>query len=275
VTGQRPSPDFPEFTPRTTEVWDKLAGWWDDKIGDGNATQDLLVEPAQERLLGLKPGELVLDIACGAGRFTRRMAAQGARIVAFDHSEKFVERAHKRTVEHRDRIMYRVMNGTDRAALLSLGERRFDAAVCTMALMDMAEIEPLISTLPRLLKPGGRFVWSVTHPVFNSGDAILIAEAEEEGTSLVTKYRIKLGDYLTSRVVMGSGMDGQPEQHHYFHRPVSVLFNLCFKHGFVLDGFEEPAFPVGTPSRSGQGLSWANFNAIPQVLVARMRLAAG
>ncbi len=35
MTHLRQSPDFPEFTSKTTEVWDKLAGWWDDKIGDG------------------------------------------------------------------------------------------------------------------------------------------------------------------------------------------------------------------------------------------------
>ena len=34
----------------------------------------------------------------------------------------------------------------------------------------MASITPLLSVLPELLKPGGRFVFSVTHPVFNSGD---------------------------------------------------------------------------------------------------------
>lgn len=273
MTYLRQSPDFPEFTPKTTEVWDKLAAWWDDKIGDGNATQDILVEPAQERLLDLKTGDRVLDIACGAGRFTRRMATKAVNIVAFDHSEKFIERARRRTVEHRDRIEYRVLNAADRPALLSLGERRFDAAVCTMAFMDMAEVTPLLSTLPRLLKPGGRFVWSVTHPVFNSGDAKMMAEVEEDGTSLVTKYRMKVGDYLACRMVTGIGISGQPEQQHYFHRPVSALLNACFDHGFVLDRIEEPAFPPGTITPSGRPLSWANFNAIPQVMVVRMRMA--
>ena len=149
------SPDFSEYNSRTTEVWDNIAEWWDDKIGDGNATQDLLVEPATERMLELKPGDEVLDVACGAGRFARRMAATGANIVAIDHSESFLRRARLRTTEHADRIEYRRLNAADPEALASLGESRFDAAVCTMALMDMASIEPLLSTLPKLLKPGG------------------------------------------------------------------------------------------------------------------------
>ena len=83
-------PDFAEYTDRTREVWDRLAEWWDDRIGDGNPTQDLLLEPTTERMLELQPGERVLDIACGAGRFARRMAALGAEVVAFDHSERFI-----------------------------------------------------------------------------------------------------------------------------------------------------------------------------------------
>ena len=73
------SADFPESAAATAGVWDALADWWDAAIGSGNATQDLLVEPTQERLLDLRSGQIVLDIACGAGRFTRRMAAPGGR----------------------------------------------------------------------------------------------------------------------------------------------------------------------------------------------------
>ena len=146
------SPDFPEYDGQTAEVWDRLAEWWDDKIGDGNDFQNYLIEPATERLLSLQPGERVLDIACGAGRFTRRMAALGATITATDHSEKFIKRARERTTENADRIEYLVLNATNSSVLMSLGQARFDAAVCTMALMDMPSIEPLISTLPKLLK---------------------------------------------------------------------------------------------------------------------------
>ena len=65
--------DFPEYNNETGPVWERLAGFWDDTIGDGNGFQDYLVEPYSEQLLDLKPGERVLDIACGGGRFTRRM----------------------------------------------------------------------------------------------------------------------------------------------------------------------------------------------------------
>jgi ubiquinone/menaquinone biosynthesis C-methylase UbiE len=266
-------PDFPEYAMETTGVWDAVAEWWDDTIGDGNATQDLLVEPAQERLLALEAGDQVLDIACGAGRFTRRMAAAGAQVVAFDHSERFIARARERTPPQlAERVDYRVLNADDTSALLALGDQRFDAVVCTMALMDMARITPLLSVLPRLLRADGRFVFSVTHPVFNSGDARLVAEALRRDRSFVTEISIQVTDYLTPRMQKDVSVAGQPVEQHYFHRPLGLLLNTCFDHGFVLDRIEEPALPPSGDSASQRSVSWANVNRLPQVFVARLKL---
>jgi len=266
------SPDFPEYDGKTVPIWDNIAEWWDDRIGDGNDFQDYLIEPATERLLELKPGEHVLDIACGAGRFARRMLALGATVVAFDHAEKFIDRARQRTTENTDKIEYRVVDATDKAALLALGEAKFDAAVCTMGIMDMSSITPLVSTLPVLLKPRGRFVFSVTHPVFNSGTVRQVAEQYNQDGEIITRSGINVTEYAEPFAYKGMGIRGQPELQHYFHRPVSLLFSTCFEYGFVLDGMEEPTFPEGFQGKSDHPLSFARMRSLPPVLVARMRL---
>ena len=157
-----------------------------------------------------------------------RMAALGAEIVAFDHSERFIARARQNTPpDLRSRIDYRVLSADDTSALLALGEARFDAAVCTMALMDMARITPLLSVLPRLLAIDGRFVFSVTHPVFNSGDAHPIGERVRRDREFATEVSMKVTDYLTPRMQFDIGVSGQPVEQHYFHRPMSVLLNVC------------------------------------------------
>src|SRR5918995_5866939 len=145
-------------------------------MGEGNAFQRVLIGPATERLLQVVPGETVLDVACGNGVFSRKLAELGARVVAVDFSEKFVELARARTqgAGYADAVEYLVADATDEEQMLSLGEGRFDAAVCNMALMDMLAIDPLMSALRRLLKPKGRFVFSVQHPAFNS-NAIRLA----------------------------------------------------------------------------------------------------
>jgi 2-polyprenyl-3-methyl-5-hydroxy-6-metoxy-1,4-benzoquinol methylase len=177
-TERRPS-EFPEHADENRRIWDANAHWWDDRIGDGNDFQTLLIEPATERLLAISPGDVILDIACGAGRFARRMAELGARVVAFDQSENFIERARERTPEESP-IEYHVLDAADPEALAALGMRRFDKAVCTMALMDMPQIDPLPALLTSLLKPGGRFVFSVTHPCFHSAAIQRYAEMYEE-----------------------------------------------------------------------------------------------
>ena len=252
------------------EIWEHNALWWDERYGEGNDFQKILIGPATERLLDLRPGELVLDVACGNGAFSRRMAQLGARVVAFDCSRNFVERAKARTTQHADRIEYSVIDATDSEQLLTLGQRRFDAAVCTMALMDMATIDPLMSALSRLLKTGGRFVWSVMHPCFNHSGAKMMMEEEYKDGELVAVHSVKVSAYIRPSTTQGLGMVGQPLPQYYFNRPLSVLLDVCFRAGFVLDGLEEPVFDQGIEGK--RPLAWTNYKEIPPALVARTRL---
>jgi 2-polyprenyl-3-methyl-5-hydroxy-6-metoxy-1,4-benzoquinol methylase len=256
---------------QTREIWNRKAPFWDDVFGDqGNAFHQAVVAPATERLLDIQSGERVLDIACGNGAFSRRLAELGAQVVAVDFSETFLERARARTTERADQIEYQLLDATNEAQLLTLGERQFDAAVCTMALMDMAAIEPLLAALGRLLKPGGRFVFSVLHPCFHSTGCTMVAERTERGGEMKTVYSVKVSRYIQPWAEKGVAIAGEPIAHYLFQRPLSVLFNACFRAGFVLDGLEEPIDPSEPPAIPS--FSWAHCKEIPPVLEARMRL---
>jgi 2-polyprenyl-3-methyl-5-hydroxy-6-metoxy-1,4-benzoquinol methylase len=258
------------------EAWEKKAAFWDKMMGEGNAFQRVLIGPATERLLQVLPGETVLDVACGNGVFSRRLAELGATVEAVDFSEKFVELARARTEEagYGDAVEYLVADATDEEQMLTLREGRFDAAVCNMALMDMPAIDPLLRALRHLLKPEGRFVFSVQHPAFNSNAIRLALEIEDRDGTLVETYSVKVTGYLQVPPGKGGGMPGEPVPHPYFHRPLSELFGACFKAGFTVDGVEEPSFakPENSSRLDASPLSWENFVEIPPVLVARARL---
>ena len=260
------------LTRETREIWDRKADFWDERMGDGNDFQRVLVGPAAERLLAIRPGETVADICCGNGVFARRLAELGARVVAADFSARFIERARARESAAGGRIDYRVADATDAAQVLGLGEGRFDAAVCNMALMDMTTIAPLLGAIPRLLKPGGRFVFAVPHPCFNNNETRLVHEREDRQGTLVERYGVQVAHYLRQPPVKGMGMPGEPLPHYYFHRPLGELLGACFAAGLVLDGLEEPTFPPD-PAHAGR-LNWATLQGIPPVLVARLRPAA-
>lgn len=40
--------DFPEFNKDAFELWDGIAEWWDDKIGDGNEAQNEFIDPTTQ-----------------------------------------------------------------------------------------------------------------------------------------------------------------------------------------------------------------------------------
>src|SRR5580658_1080433 len=68
-------------------IWDANADFWDERMAEGNLTHRHLLAPTVERLLQLRRGEEVLEIACGNGQLSRRMADLGAQVLAVDLSE--------------------------------------------------------------------------------------------------------------------------------------------------------------------------------------------
>ena len=269
----KPNSEFMGYADENRQIWDANAQWWDDRIGDGNDFQKVLIEPATERLLAVSSHDVIIDVACGAGRFARRMAELGATVVALDHSKKFIERARKRT-ENGVAGEDHVIDAANADALLSLGNKRFHKAVCTMAIMDMPEIAPLFSALSEMLIPGGIVVFSLVHSCFHSASIQRFAEVyEEEAGRQIVRTGIKVSEYLTPTARRTEGIIGQPEPQFYFHRPMHVLFQSCFEAGFVITGMEEPGFPE--PAKRKAGVRWDDMPEIPPVMVLRMKLEKG
>ncbi len=215
----------------TREVWNQNAAFWKERMGDGNDFVDVLIWPATKRLLALRPGERVLDIACGTGLSSRRLAAGGVEVVAFDFAEEMIGFARQWTTPYSDRIKYYVRDATDEAALLGLGQGKFDAALCHMALFDMAAIEPLLRALAQMLRPGGRFVFSVLHPCFNNPYMALMAELRDRDGELVTDYAVKVFKYMTPSVARGAAMQDQPKAQLIFHRHCRYCLAHVFEPG--------------------------------------------
>jgi 2-polyprenyl-3-methyl-5-hydroxy-6-metoxy-1,4-benzoquinol methylase len=72
-------------------IWNANAEFRDPRMGEGNDFHKILIEPARLRLLNLKAGEKILDIACGNGQFAPKMAGSGSRVTAVDFSDKFIQ----------------------------------------------------------------------------------------------------------------------------------------------------------------------------------------
>jgi 2-polyprenyl-3-methyl-5-hydroxy-6-metoxy-1,4-benzoquinol methylase len=257
------------------QAWESNAEVWDRRMGmEGNDFVNLLIWPLLVRLMALSGGELVLDVACGNGLYSLRMVELGARVVGFDFSTELIARAQAYAAGYADRITYHVVDATDYEALLALGVGRFDLAVSQMALMDIADIEPLARALPQLLRPGGAFIFAIMHPCFNGLHTTLVMETADESAGITTKSFLKLSGYLTPFTGFGRALRDQTRLQPYFHRPLQDLLLPFFRAGFVMDALEEAAFP---PEHQANRLaSWGGgFSEFPPVLMVRLRSAQG
>lgn len=98
-------------------------------------------------LLAPQPGERILDLGCGDGVLTEKIAAAGAVVVAVDAAPDMVAAARARGLDAR------VVPGQSLAF-----EREFDAVFSNAALHWMRPQEAVLAGVRRALKPGGRFV---------------------------------------------------------------------------------------------------------------------
>ena len=258
-----------EDNEETRRAWDRNARFWDAKMGEGNDFFDILIWPATEGLLAAHPGEQILDVACGNGLTSRRLARSGAQVVAFDFSNEMITVARERT--ETDNINYLVIDATDRQATEDLDIGSFDAVLCNMALMDIAEIDSLMAAIAEVLRPDGRFIFSILHPCFNNPSVVHIGELEDRGGAFCKTYSVKVSRYMTTFTQAGLAMSGQPTPHIYFHRSLGEILRSAFEVGFVVDGFEERAFPADH-MLNGAEISWnGRYSEIPPVVVVRLR----
>lgn len=255
------------------DLWNGKAVFWDELHGDeGNLFHRTLIEPSVETLLDLQPGERVLDIGCGNGVLARRLAELGGVVTAFDFSEALINLAKARGQKSGEPIDYRVMDATDKEAMVSLGEGKFDVITCTMTLMDVPTIEPIFRAVRQLLTDDGRFVYSTAHPAFNSNNPIFVHEKVDVDGVVSDHYAVKLRTYLDMPPVKGSGAPDEPNPHYYYHRPLHELLGVAFANGLVLDGLLEPAFKPEDADRTDR-LDWLKLWQIPPVITGRLRKA--
>ncbi|NOJ45994.1 class I SAM-dependent methyltransferase [Bradyrhizobium archetypum] len=127
------------------DVYETFMGRWSEYLASQLLT-----------CVNIAPGSRVLDVACGTGVLTRALAQAGAHVVGVDASEGYLEGARLRrshpniAYEHGDVRQMRFENAV------------FDAAVSTLALDVIPEIEEVVAEMKRVTRPGGVVASAVT-----------------------------------------------------------------------------------------------------------------
>jgi ubiquinone/menaquinone biosynthesis C-methylase UbiE len=120
------------------------------------------------QLLHLKPGERVLDLACGTGLVTFKAAERvgpSGHVVGVDISTGMLAQAHAKLDGHTlNNIQFYNHSITELDSLPELQEQTFDAITCASALVLLPQPEAAIRQWAKYLKPGGRLITDATHP---------------------------------------------------------------------------------------------------------------
>lgn len=187
-----------------------------------NNPNDLLEAPIIARLVGPVVGLDVLDVGCGSAGYGRILLETGAKsYLGIDGSGNMIAASEK------------VLAGTIGRTILATIEdydypvARFDLVVSRLALHYIAELEPLFRKFLKTLRPGGRLVFSVEHPVITSHDNLLPGQRRSNWT--VDNY------FVTGRRET-NWLGGQVIK---FHHTVEDYFTALQAAGFVVESLRE------------------------------------
>lgn len=225
---------------RYDEVADYYAAGWTDDLTDPVTT-------ALFDLLGEVDGKRVLDVACGHGRISRGLARKGGSVAGVDVSHAMLAKA--RELEEQDPLGVEYLQADAADPQLLQGEE-YDAAVCSMALADIDNLDGVLANVRRLVRPGGTFAVAILHPCFPGIEGVSGAWPSD-GTYYDERYWQADGTLSTLRRQVGAN-----------HRTLSTYLNTLHAHGFNLTRTAEPA-PAIAPTSPKHAM-----NRYPVFLVA-------
>ncbi len=216
--------------------WGHVGSWYDDLIGqDGSDHHQKLIIPGVLRMLDIKPGEHLLDVACGQGVLGRAAAKRGVQTTGVDMAGSLIQAALERrentSLEH-----YYQADVRDLAACAAIAPGTFDAAACVLAIANITPLSPLWQGIYKALKPGGKLVVVLLHPCFR------IPKQSSWQWDQPNAMQHRLVDaYLTSEkipIAMHPGRDAGPTTT-TFHRPLQAYINTLGSAGLWIDHTEE------------------------------------
>lgn len=215
--------------------WDRTAGTYQAEHGEFLGDAAFVWGPegldeAEAGLLGPVAGRRVLEIGCGAGQCARWLAGAGAQVVGLDLSEGQLR--HSRALDARSGTSVPVVlaDATD----LPFADASFDLACSAYgAVPFVADSARVMREVARILRPGGRWVFSVSHPV-------RWCLPDDPGPAGLTVHE----SYFDRRPYVESAADGRAVYAEH-HRTMSDRVREILAAGMWLSDLVEPEWPEG------------------------------
>jgi ubiquinone/menaquinone biosynthesis C-methylase UbiE len=140
--------------------WDNVAQWYDNYLIGEDTYQAKVIAPNLLRMVAVKKGNTVLDVACGQGYFARQVAATGASVTGIDQSAVLINKANT-TAGSLEKY---IVGNAEKLGSYQLGS--FDTIFSVLALENIKNAAAVLEGMNNLLKKNGKVVLVMLHPAF-------------------------------------------------------------------------------------------------------------
>ena len=232
--------------------WEQHAAWWQEGFTDGADPEyeEQILPLAAEWLVG---AQRVLDVGTGEGQIARLAVRGGAgTVVGVDPTWAQLTVARHRAGGP--------VYARGAAASLPCRNGAFDAVVACLVFEHIDDYVEAIGEVARVLRPGGRFLFFLNHPLLQTpGSGWIDDHILEEQYWRIGSYLVE--DNSEEEVAPGVLLP-------FIHRPLHRYVNAMAGHGLVIERMEEPAPPEGFLDRAAE---YREAATIPRLLFLAAR----
>lgn len=241
-----PQPDWP------TEQWPEDEGvnrWWQEGFTDG-------VDPEyEEQILPLARHHLdgaatVLDVGTGEGQLARVAANLGIQATGVDPTAAQLKAAARKGQGP--------AYARAEAARLPFADASFDAVIACLVFEHIDDVDSAIAEVGRVLKPRGRFLFFLNHPLLQAPGSGWVDD------QILEEQYWRIGPYLPEDKTMEEVDSGVVLP--FIHRPLHRYVNALAAASLLITRMEEPAPPPGFLERAHEYAQQTDF---PRLLFLR------
>jgi ubiquinone/menaquinone biosynthesis C-methylase UbiE len=242
--------------------YDSYAKKWADYMRSGqNLPHEYLEKPAMYKIAGDLIGQSVLCVGCGSGEECNVLLKNGAKnVVGIDLSSGLINEA-KTAFPN---IEFYVMS----VEKLDFTDNKFDVIYSSLVMHYLLNWDVALSEMYRVLKPGGRLIFSTHHPTMWGAEIVRDDKCKSKilGSKTFHDDKTKIqtfGDYFTERMINDVWFGDFHVS--FYHRPLESLMADILRSDFTLRGFYEPQ-PI-KEIRKIDPRFWLKHSKIPTFLI--------
>jgi SAM-dependent methyltransferase len=208
-----------------TSEWDALAPARHFQITSGaDITYRRVLVPSVLSLVSRESAASILDAGCGVGFLTSLLADYAKKVVGVDPSSASIVLAQANYGKRADFLQTTIERYSQQTA------QRFDIVIANMVLMDILDLDGFLGAVSRLLRTGGAFVFSTTHPWFWPRYYGYVDEPWfQYSLELVIESPFKI-----------TAVPDCPLLSTHVHRPLEAYIQGFWKAGFSVETLNEP-----------------------------------